>query len=1532
MKTIQILLLMHASMLGAFADGEIIFNNRVAPDIDAPFLRLDGSGLGMGYWAQLVMVQNGSMTPLYPITNFRTNPPAAAPYVNQVSVTVPGVESGQQVTLRMRAWKGPDYESAECKAESGEFTITVGGGVMPPTNLEGLQGAQMTKDCDIVPGELRFQTYVPRSVDAPFKKFDGTGLGAGYTAALFLVQEDRLELLSPTTTFDTRSPLTSSYVNPVEVIIPGTVSGQTVTLRMRAWKGAVFEAAECKIESADFAVTLGGGTRPAATLNSLKGMTMVADCEAPPVVKGTPLFSNLKSFVTRLPAGDPEVPATLSLEGPKDIVMTDLNGDGLADIALSNVDGTVTVYFALGNGHFTPAMHLHTGASELRGIIAADFNGDGLPELATAAPYDGVVFIFINQGRGVFSAPTELTAWAGARNLVAGDFDADGHQDLVVAGPTVGLRQYRGLGDGTFEEETTLDALNVTTDSWSFPKPVFSLKTYRALGASTDQLLVTHAMTNQLWRLVPGVDGKLVISGSITNEISNDIDGTYSIDAGPIVSPISTGLPDLVTAHRDRGVVLVHRGDFSGAGFEQTIRQQLDIPGGPRAVQLIDLDKDGWNDLVVVLRNFDRVITYKNVNGTFVGASELPVGASPRELGTGDINRDGYADIAVMNRVTADVTVLPSVGGQPSFVAPEQIYEADGQVSGLALVDFNGDGRPDVVQLHRASGEFSVRVTGQDGSLGAPSYYLAGNVPADQAIVDVNNDGIMDMVTANLGRPGVETGSVSVRLGSADGTLQPEQRFLLPREYAGNLLSLVPADFDGDGKIDLAVGYLDYRIAFFKGNGDGTFTFSREQEFIHEARSLTAGDFDQDGDIDLAGVSYDGSIIIVENEGNLLTTDHLSSRIYPGAAGSYGASVIRSIDYNHDGDIDLLVGSGNGASVYFGGPGMSFSLGVEKLPGTGFAVSSMAQADFDGDGELDLAVACQLLSSVTILTRVNGRYEPAISIAVPSARFVASADLDGDGQPDLVGTGDVLWTALSSRNAAQPRQSMDRQRLPGGARVEARPVINDHLVINEFLAANDTFPMEGDEGRKSDWVELYNPLSVDVNLAGWRFGLITRVQGNDVYQEFHFPSDGLIRARGYLLIYCSGGKRGSMHTDFPIPMEGGTLVLKNPARQIVDRVLYGPQQRNISYARFQDAHPSFVFNPFPNPNRSNRDNGSVDPSIKLEGVYMQSVQPNQPIRFYARGKDDEGIVSLSLVYKRLDRPDDAPRRIVLFDDGLHGDGRMLDGFFSGVLEEGLPSGTEIQFYIEGVDLSDHTVVIPEEPIFAKPGQALRLYSLGIPGSAPAIELSEIVPWNNLGLTDESGGNPDWIEIRNHSATEVSLDGVTLKGGAFDNTEYHFPAGLHLAPGEHKVFYCDGHPEQGPLHTGFRLNREGGYVALLNKSSTGANVLLDAVTYPAIGPDRAYARLGRGGKWASITPTPGTMNVSRHHLVAVDEGDGGISLALAPLTGKQYKIEVSVGLENPVWSEVAAITGDGVEAVVAQPIEGQSRFFRVVEAP
>lgn len=1221
------------------------------------------------------------------------------------------------------------------------------------------------------------------------------------------------------------------------------------------------------------------------------------------------LFSNLEAFGNRLAVGDPLVRATNSLDGPKGIATADFDGDGRPDLAVANTDGSVTVYYGRPQGKFSPPTHLRTGVEELRGIVAADLTGDGRTDIAVAAPFSGEMFLFINQA-GEFTAPIVLPQWYGARNLNAGDFDGDGRNDLVIGGTTNGIRQLRGLGAGSFETVTNLTSLGYYNND--FPKPLYVLSVFRSPGASLDQLVATHAETSLLWVLGAGANGVLQITAELTNQF------VHAAAVGPVLAPVTNGLPDLVTASRDAGTIEVRRGTNGPGRFQQSVTQKIHVPGGPRALSLADLDGDGWNDLVVVLRNFDRVLTYHNSNGVFVAATEMPVGRSPRELVTADFNADGRPDVAVMNRESMDVSVLMTFPGQAGFGALDQVYPVDGGVSGLIVMDFNADHRDDVIQLHRASGEFSVRLAGPGGVLGLPQFYPMGSLPSAQAVVDVNNDGISDVVTANLGRPEVEPGSVSVRLGDGAGGFGPETRYSLPAGENGNLFAIVAADFNNDGDIDLAAGFFDCRLAFFQGDGEGGFTFTRQHRFVYESRVMVTGDFDKDGDIDLAGAGYAGDVVVIENLGDLLTTETLTRTDYKALdSNKFGTRDIVAADVNGDGDLDLLVGSGKGTMLFLGFDGMQFVRNSASLPGTDFPSSGIALGDFDGDGLRDVAVSCRLLSCVTILKNTGDGFAPALSVDVPSGEYLAAGDLDGDGKDDLVGTGSVLWTALSSRRA---------QPAPPAVAAASRTTLGT-LVINEFLAVNTELPLDADGDRKSDWVELFNAGATGLSLGGWKLRL---EETGQVTREFTFPVTAFSSPNTHLLVIFSDTRRTLYHTGFRLPGDGGTLTLLNPQGGMVNRVTYSSQQENVSYSRYRDGLPSFASNPYPSPGRPNTDNGPVEPVASLENFAPLPAVADEPVRFTVTGRDDVGIIGVTIVWQRLDVPSSQPRRVPLFDDGEHGDGAMLDGTFSGLLMPGLPEGAEIQFYVEVTDLTDQIIVLPDEPIFAASGSPVTLYSLrvGEEGVADGLEISEIVAVNSTGLRDESNATPDWVEIRNASASPVSLRGVSLAPKFFGNgTRHNFPEGDVLQPGECRIVYCDSRPTSGPAHAPFGLSREGDELMLTGPGPNGARTLLDHVAFGPQQPDIALARLGAGGAWRNTAPTPFAANMAEPWLGWINPSDLSFNLAFPTTTNATYAVEASASLATQSWQPLTLIPGDGVEKIVKQPMQ-ERHFFRV----
>jgi len=152
MKKILLAIAALVIAVSAQAQGTLTFNNKVGTEVNAKVTK-DGVGVaGTEYTAQLVLVGgNGSVTALTPTLIFRTG--AAAGYVSPATeeVVVGGVAAGSSGTFRMRAWNtaAGSYDAASTIAgnwsgQSADFTVRLGGGTLPGSNLVGLQAFSVT--------------------------------------------------------------------------------------------------------------------------------------------------------------------------------------------------------------------------------------------------------------------------------------------------------------------------------------------------------------------------------------------------------------------------------------------------------------------------------------------------------------------------------------------------------------------------------------------------------------------------------------------------------------------------------------------------------------------------------------------------------------------------------------------------------------------------------------------------------------------------------------------------------------------------------------------------------------------------------------------------------------------------------------------------------------------------------------------------------------------------------------------------------------------------------------------------------------------------------------------------------------------------------------------------------------------------------------------------------------------------------------------------------------------------------------------
>ncbi len=253
---------------------------------------------------------------------------------------------------------------------------------------------------------------------------------------------------------------------------------------------------------------------------------------------------------------------------------------------------------------------------------------------------------------------------------------------------------------------------------------------------------------------------------------------------------------------------------------------------------------------------------------------------------------------------------------------------------------------------------------------------------------DFNGDGKLDLAVANT------TNTVSILLGNGDGTFQPRVDY-----GTGKCAQSVTAgDFNGDSKLDLAVANsCDNTVSILLGKGDGTFQPHVDYAVGSAPGQLTTGDFNGDGKLDLAVANCNSNnVSVLIGNGGGTFAPHVD---YP--TGQCAHSVATG-DFNRDGKLDLAVANENGPTVstLLGNGDGTFQAHVDYS--LGHNAESVTIADFNGDGKVDLAVTNNGGVSV-LLGNGNGTFgvKNDIALGMVDAFDVTTGDFNGDGKLDL---------------------------------------------------------------------------------------------------------------------------------------------------------------------------------------------------------------------------------------------------------------------------------------------------------------------------------------------------------------------------------------------------------------------------------------------------------------------------------------------------------------------------------------------------
>jgi hypothetical protein len=679
------------------------------------------------------------------------------------------------------------------------------------------------------------------------------------------------------------------------------------------------------------------------------------------------------------------------LGSPSGIAAADLDGNGSVDIAVALRASREVVFLSNeGQGGFPDARYAPLSEEPLA-LAAADLDGDGDTDVATASAAG--VEVLSNDGRGGLTPRVDIAIHQGPRDIRTADVDGDADVDILT------LNDLAGAPAGNVSV-----ILNEGAAGFALPR-------HHAAGPNPGGIAVA------------------------------DLDGDRDLDAA-------------IVSHTEHGIrILLNRGD--GAFPAGPV---LVFDGGLFSIAAGDLDGNGHTDLAVFSLDGTVNTFLGDDNGSFAFATrtDLHAGFPVGLLVPGDLDGDGSLDLAVPGQhavlLNDGAARFRSHGLRDALVLhlPAALADLDGdgaldvaslEQRGVALLlnrpvatsdDCDRNGIPDECQVDCDCNGFPDScdiAAGRAGDCDADGIADAcepdcnGNgIPDDCDIaegrsLDANTNGFPDeceIALTDCDSSGIPDGA-DVLAGAPDcnGNGVPDacdvaetfgflghQQVGLPGAQAG-----VTADSDGDGLLDLVVSASSGAWALH-GTREGR--LARPRWLGESSGPLAAGDLDGDGDLDVAVSAGHGRPCFEQYEDPrlplrlevLVQEDRGTFR--PATVHTFEQAIasLEAGDLTGDGRPDFVVSTERGVHLLQALGGAAFGEPTHVSNRSGPLIT----ADFDGDGDRDIAVA-RGWQGVILFNDGSGTFAAAERFRGEGK--AAAADLDGDGDTDIVAQGIV---------------------------------------------------------------------------------------------------------------------------------------------------------------------------------------------------------------------------------------------------------------------------------------------------------------------------------------------------------------------------------------------------------------------------------------------------------------------------------------------------------------------------------------------
>jgi len=638
--------------------------------------------------------------------------------------------------------------------------------------------------------------------------------------------------------------------------------------------------------------------------------------------------------------------------------LSDMDGDGRADVIFSGDSGKLTIAYAGEDGGFErrTLLDLEGGISNPGSVRAGDLDGDGRNDVVvlTEASTD----LFVQDAEGRLRAEARLpNATDGSDGFMVADLNGDGALDLIyVASDSDWPVRFRlGQGQADFGPEMRSRSAGIR-------------------GISVDDL---------------------------------DDDGRSEV---------------IVIGRRSGRAIVMEVAEKENSSGDLPLSSLRIVPfselkdADSRGVALADLDRDGYPDLIVSEPSAARLVVYHGgTQGQFGGAQSYPSLLGSRQPRVADLDDDGLLDIAIAapdENAVAQMAVDP--GGDLSF--PETIGAPGGDLLGLDVGDVSGDGLPEVwIVVGEGRGRSRDRVLRQVGAGVNPDQ--GGTVkldmstdPSDLLLADFDRDGRDDVMLI------VPTELPQILLTRDDGPLLVD-----PKTPGLGILenkrreAMFFGDVNGDGTKELLVPGSNFARAIYL-DAEGAVEVVAQYNLEDASASVGAvAAADLEGsevpEIVLVDDNHDRLMVLgqEQDEGRIHVLGHVD-------LGGFGVKGVLPADVDADGRSDLLLWNGTRfATIQVGGEDPVLVEGKSyESPVKDAYLDTLAVGDVNGDGEADLvftetrkhlmhiaAVQPEGLKHAMKFPVYEARMFESSRRASREPREVLVADLTGDGLDDI---------------------------------------------------------------------------------------------------------------------------------------------------------------------------------------------------------------------------------------------------------------------------------------------------------------------------------------------------------------------------------------------------------------------------------------------------------------------------------------------------------------------------------------------------